>query len=288
MSWLAEAMREAGEGAALRARARPLAALLAAMSDREPPRGFAVTLARFAPPRPAGGATATGTGDLPAVIAEIKFVSPSLGVLRRTRDVETVARAYADGGAAALSILVDAPRFAGHQDHLMRARRACPLPLLAKGFFADPYQLAEMRLAGADAVLLIAAALSPAQLVELHAAAGEFGLDALVELHDPADLACLAGLAPRLVGVNHRSLDTLIIEPGASAALAPGLPAGAVRVAESGLTTRGDLVRMAALGFDAVLVGTALMRSGNPGAALATLRRPSGDVTSPEVRHGAA
>ena len=281
MSWLAEAMRAAGEGAALRARVRPLAALLAAAGDRAPPRGFAAAL------RPAGGAGAAGADDLPAVIAEIKFVSPTLGVLRRSRDVETVARAYADAGAAALSILVDAPRFAGHPDHLTRARRACPLPLLAKGFFADPYQLAEMRLAGADAVLLIAAALSPARLAELHAAAGEFGLDALVELHDAADVARLAGLAPRLVGVNHRSLDTLILDPGVSAALVGGLPAGAVRVAESGLTTRGDLARMAALGYDAVLVGTALMQSGNPGAALATLRRPPADVTFREVRHGA-
>lgn len=277
MSWLAEAMREADEGAALRARARPLASVLAAAAGRQPPRGFAAALARAA--RPDG---------LPAVIAEIKFVSPALGVLRRTRDVEAVARGYADGGAAALSVLVDAPRFAGHPDHLARARRACSLPLLAKGFFADPYQLAEMRLAGADAVLLIVAALSPARLAELHAAAGEFGLDALVELHDAADLARLAGLAPRLVGVNHRRLDTLGLDPGASAALAAALPAGAVRVAESGLKTRDDLARMAALGYDAALVGTALMRSGNPGAALAALRRPPGDATSPEVRHGAA
>lgn len=288
MSWLDEAMREAGEGAALRARARPLSALLAAVRGREPARGFAAALARIAPPRPAGGAATPDSGDLPAVIAEIKFVSPSRGLLRRTRDVETVARAYTDGGAAALSILVDAPRFAGHPDHLTRARRACPLPLLAKGFFADPYQLAEMRLAGADAVLLIAAALSPARLVELHAAAGELGLDALVELHGTADLARLAGISPRLVGVNHRNLETLGLDPGATAALASALPAGAVLVAESGLTTRGDLARMAALGYDAVLVGTELMRSGNPGAALAALRRSPGDVMSREVRHGAA
>ncbi|MHB8078143.1 MAG: beta/alpha barrel domain-containing protein, partial [Candidatus Krumholzibacteriia bacterium] len=196
---------------------------------------------------------ASGAGaaaDLPAVIAEIKFVSPALGVLRRTRDVEAVARAYAAAGATALSILVDAPRFAGHPDHLAQARRACPLPLLAKGFFADPYQLAEMRLAGADAVLLIAAALAPARLAQLHAAAAELGLDALVELHDAADLTRLAGLAPRLVGVNHRCLDTLVLDRGASAALAPALPADAVRVAASGLAARDDLARMAALGYD--------------------------------------
>lgn len=275
MSWLAEAMREAAAGAALRARKRPLAALLAAARDREPPRGFAAALARAAPPRP-------------AVIAEIKFVSPAQGVLRRSRDVETVARAYADAGAAALSVLVDAPRFAGHPDHLTRARRACPLPLLAKGFFADPYQLAEMRLAGADAVLLIAAALAPARLAELHAAAAGLGLDALVELHDAADLACLDLLAPRLVGVNHRRLDTLALDPEAGAALAGRLPAGALRVAESGLTTSADLARMAALGYDAVLVGTALMRAGDPGAALAALLRPPAGVPSREARHGAA
>lgn len=277
MSWLAEAMAEAAAGAARRARTRPLAALLAAAGDREPPRGFAAALAR--------GAAA---GGRPAVIAEIKFVSPTLGVLRRNRDVETTARAYADAGAAALSVLVDAPRFAGHPDHLTRARRVCPLPLLAKGFFADPYQLAEMRLAGADAVLLIAAALAPARLTELQAAARELGLDALVELHDAADLARLSGRSPRLVGVNHRRLDTLALDPGASTALAPALPAGAVRVAESGLTTPADLTRMAALGYDAVLVGTALMRAGNPGAALAALLRPEAATRPGEVRHGVA
>jgi indole-3-glycerol phosphate synthase len=207
----------------------------------------------------------------PAVIAEIKFRSPSRGLLRPAFDVEAVAAGYARAGAAALSVLVDGPHFGGQLDFLRRARGACDLPLLAKGFFVDAQDLREVRAAGADALLLIARCLHRLELVRLHDLARELGMAALVELHGEADLDKVAGLHLPLVGVNHRDLDTLELDLGLTRRLGPRLPPGAFRVAESGLSSRDDLARMASLGYGAVLMGTGFMSHPDPGAALADL-----------------
>lgn len=214
------------------------------------------------------------TAPSPAVIAEIKFRSPSQGELRKDRDVAFVARSYEANGAAALSILVDGTHFGGRLAYLEQARMATGIPLLAKGFFVDPYDVLEARVARADAVLLIAACLSARELAAMHDLAQELGMAALVELHSEADLAKIAGLSLPLVGVNHRDLGTLAMDMDLSRRLAPRLSAGAVRVAESGIASPQDLRRMRELGYDAVLVGTSFMKHADPGAALAALTAP--------------
>lgn len=183
-----------------------------------------------------------------------------------------MARAYEGAGAQALSVLVDRRHFGGDWGFLERARAACGLPLLAKGFFTAPLDLAQARARGADAVLLIARALDAAELSHLVALAHDLDLAVLLEIHDAADLAKAAGLPVEALGVNHRNLDTLALHPDQTVRLAPRLPPGPVRVAESGLATRADLDRMAALGYHAVLVGSALMAEADPGAALRRLK----------------
>lgn len=204
----------------------------------------------------------------PAVIAEVKFKSPSQGVIRPAFEVEQVAASYASAGAACLSVLVDAPFFGGDLSFLSRARAACGLPLLAKGFFTDLRDVYQVRAAGADALLLIAKCLDRQTLSNLHGAARALGMAALVELHSEADLEKVAGLDLPLVGVNHRDLDTLGMDLDLSRRLAQCLPQAALKVAESGLETSADLDRMRILGFDAVLVGTSFMRQEAPGEAL--------------------
>ena len=230
---------------------------------------------RQAPTRPFTSALRKEHG--PAVIAEIKFRSPSQGELRPQRDVEFVARTYELNGASALSVLVDEIHFDGRLDYLERAHMATSLPVLAKGFFVDPYEILEVRLARADAVLLIAGCLERAELIEMHGLARELGMAALVELHSDEDLRKIEGLPLELVGVNHRNLDTLEMDMDLTGRLAPKLPQGAVKVAESGISTPEDLARMKALGFDAVLVGTGFMKHADPGVALgALLNAPAG------------
>jgi indole-3-glycerol phosphate synthase len=230
---------------------------------------------RQAPPRPFANALRKENG--PAVIAEIKFRSPSQGELRAQQDVEFVARSYELNGASALSVLIDEVHFDGRLAYLERARMATSLPLLAKGFLVDPYEILEARLARADAVLLIAGCLERAELIEMHGLARELGMDALVELHSEEDLRKVEGLSLELVGVNHRNLDTLKMDMDLTRRLAPALPQGTVKVAESGISTTEDLARMKALGFDAVLVGTRFMKCADPGAALgALLNAPAG------------
>lgn len=215
--------------------------------------------------------TPTAPGDGLGVIAEIKFRSPSQGTLRHECDVEKVAEGYHRAGASALSVLVDAAGFGGEPRFLGRAKGVCPLPLLAKGFFLDPYDLLVLRAAGADAALLIARALSRTELELMLKAAQELGLATLLELHDEADLAKVEGLELDLVGVNHRNLETLQLDMGLSARLVSKLPTSRCRVAESGLESPADFRRMAALGYNAVLVGTAFMALPDPGAGLARL-----------------
>jgi len=227
--------------------------------------------ARIGALSPARDFTLAASADGPAVIAELKFRSPSRGVLRPDCDVETIAESYHRAGASALSVLVDAGGFGGELTFLDRARMACPLPLLAKGFFLEPYDLLTVRAAGADGALLIARALSRKELEQMLATARELGLATLLELHDEGDLAKIEGLELDLVGVNHRNLETLEMDSTLSARLAPRLPASRCRVAESGLRSAADVRRMSALGYNAVLVGTAFMSLPDPGAGLARL-----------------
>src|SRR5579875_774849 len=222
---------------------------------------------RAARRRPRDFAAALRAARRPAVIAEIKQASPSRGLLRAELDVPAIAAA----GAAALSVLTEGPHFHGCLDYLAQARAACPLPLLRKDFIFTDYQIWEAAAHGADAVLLIAAALAPPELPRLLAVAREAGLAALVEIHDAAEAERAATAGAVLIGVNNRDLRTLRVDPELALRLAPRLPPGALKVAESGLRAAADLRRAAAAGFDAVLIGERFMQAPAPGAALAAL-----------------
>jgi indole-3-glycerol phosphate synthase len=238
-------------------RERAFAAIDAAARGAGPVRGLQRALATG------------GRGRLaPRVLAEIKRASPSAGPIRPGADPGEIAADYERGGAAAISVLTDRTYFDGDLGFVAAARARCRLPLLRKDFVIDAYQVAEARAAGADGVLLIVAALAPAQLGELIAAARDYDLDPLVEVHDAgeADVAIAAGAT--LIGVNHRDLRTFAMDMTLTARIEPKLPAGAVVVAESGIKTAADVRRVRA---DAILVGEALMRAASPEHALAQL-----------------
>ena len=205
--------------------------------------------------------------DWPALIAEVKFASPSKGVLMQGGDPVALATRYAESGAAAISVLTDEKYFRGSLDYLSRIHAALPaLPLLRKDFICDPYQVYEARLAGASAVLLIAAALKPAELAELHRLVLSQGMTALVEVHDRDELEkvlALPGL--RLLGVNNRDLRTFEVDLSTCLDLRPRVPLEICFVAESGIHTREDVGRLHAGGVDAVLVGEALVTAGDVG-----------------------
>jgi indole-3-glycerol phosphate synthase len=208
------------------------------------------------------------------VIAEFKRASPSRGVIRADADPAEVARAYADAGAAALSVLTDAHFFRGGLDDLVAARAACPLPVLRKDFTLEPLQVLEARAAGADAVLLIAAALDDASLRELLAVTAEQGMDALVEVHCREELDRVLAAGAELVGVNNRNLHSFETDVAVTRALIPHV-AGRTLVSESGLRSPATLRELQAAGVHAFLVGEALMRRPDPGAALRELRGKS-------------
>lgn len=212
-----------------------------------------------APPRPFAEALAGGREV--AVIAEFKRRSPSAGDLAPDADPARVAEAYRASGAAAMSVLTDGPRFGGSLDDLRAARRASALPVLRKDFVVDPLQVLEARAAGADAVLLIARALSPTRLHELLEAARETGMDALVEVHDADELETALEAGAGLIGVNARDLATFGVDLGRCAELVRRVPGDRIAVAESGVEGPEDVARMGRAGADAVLVGTALMRT---------------------------
>jgi len=241
-----------------------LAAAVAAEAAEEPPLTAANN--RFL--------AALTTAPAPAVIAEIKLGSPRLGSLAGRFDPEAVARAYAAAGAAALSVVVEPDFFGGSYGLLARCRAASGLPALAKDFVVHPAQLERARAAGADAVLLIAALYDRAELAALSALARGLGLVPLIETHDEADLDLLDGAGDdwELVGINHRDLRTFEVDLGRSAALVPRLPAGAIKVAESGIASGADVARLAAAGFDAFLIGESLLLAADPGAKLRALR----------------
>lgn len=195
-----------------------------------------------------------------ALIAEIKKASPSKGLIRSDFDPPAHARAYQAGGAACLSVLTDIDYFQGADDYLVAARAACDLPVLRKDFNVDPWQVAEARALGADAILIIVAALSDTQMADIEAAAIERGMDVLVEVHDRAELDRALNLRSRLIGVNNRNLKDFTVSFERTYELVGHAPAGCTFVAESGLTTRADLDAMAEHGVRCFLIGEALMR----------------------------
>jgi indole-3-glycerol phosphate synthase len=235
---------------------RPLAALEAAAKSLPPVRSLRAALRR------PGRVTA---------ISEFKRRSPSLGWIREGADVGAIVPSYAAAGAAALSVLTDEPFFGGTLADLARARSLVDIPILRKDFIVDAYQIAEARVAGADAVLLIVAALDAATLRSLFAAAARWGVETLVEAHDADEVARAVALGAGIIGVNHRDLRTFTLDRELAIRLRPGIPADTVVVAESGIRGPADLRRMGVAHIDAVLVGEALMKAPDPGAMLAEL-----------------
>lgn len=234
--------------------------LIARCADLPPTRGFAANLTST--PHEAG------SGGEVRLIAEVKKASPSKGVIRPDFDPVAIARAYEEGGASCLSVLTDETYFQGSLAYLGDIRAAVSLPLLRKDFLIDPAQIYEARLAGADAVLLIVAALpSAARLAELRHVAESVGMDALVEVHDAAELEVAAESGALLLGVNNRDLRDFTVHLETAESLIPAFPKGAIGVAESGIFTAADVARMGRAGAAAVLVGESLMREHDVAAA---------------------
>jgi indole-3-glycerol phosphate synthase len=222
-----------------------------------------------------GFARALREGPAPRVIAEVKRRSPSRGEIRADFDPVACATAYARGGAAAISVLTDEHYFGGHLSFLGKIRAAVDLPLLRKDFVVDSYQIDEARTAGADAVLLIVAALEQDALLALRDRAGALDLDVLIEVHDEAELERALDVEAELIGVNNRDLRTFETDLAVTERLAPRVPEGGVLVAESGIFTNEDLSRLARAGAGAFLVGESLMRQEDMERALSVLRSQS-------------
>jgi indole-3-glycerol phosphate synthase len=239
--------------------ARPQAEIEAAARHATPPRGFRAALQR-----------AHGPGRL-ALIAEIKKASPSRGLIREDFDPPGLALAYEQGGAACLSVLTDTPSFQGDDSYLAAARAATSLPCIRKEFLVDPWQVAESRALGADAILVILAMVDDALAAELMAQARALGMDVLVETHDAAEMARAGRLGADLIGVNNRDLRTFTVDLSITEALAAAAPAEALLVTESGIFTAADATRLERSGARAMLVGESLMRQPDVAAATRAL-----------------
>jgi indole-3-glycerol phosphate synthase len=222
-------------------------------------------------------------GEGVGVIAEFKRRSPSAGALRESSDVAEIVGAYERGGAVAISILTEGPNFAGALEDLRTARAACELPLLRKDFIVDAYQLYEAVAAGADAVLLIVAALEPAELASLQGTARAIGLDTLVEVHDRDELHCALEIGAEIVGVNNRDLRDFSVDVERTEALMDDVPTGVIVVSESGIASVEQVRRLRGRGVQAVLVGESLMRAADPAAALWELCAGRPDTASPRL-----
>jgi indole-3-glycerol phosphate synthase len=238
---------------------RPLAVLEEQARAASPPRGFVKAIRAH---------VAQGRS---AVIAEIKRASPSKGVLRPQFDPAAIAASYARAGATCLSVLTDRPFFQGAPEFLVEARGACAIPALRKEFIVDEYQVVESRALGADAILLIAAALDDARLADLEACSVANGLDVLVEVHDATELDRALKLSTPLIGNNNRNLRTFNVSLHTTIELLPRIPADRVVVTESGILAQRDVAQMRRHGVHAFLVGEAFMRAPDPGAALTAL-----------------
>ena len=239
--------------------ARPFDVVDAAARAMPPARGFVTALR-----------TKIAAGR-PAVIAEIKKASPSKGVLREAFDPQAIAASYEAAGAACLSVLTDRPFFQGDPHYLVAARNACSLPVLRKEFIIDDYQVAESRALGADAILLIVAALEDAQMASLEAAAHAYGMDVLVEVHDGDELDRALRLKTPLIGINNRNLRNFSVTLDTTLNLLSHVPADRLVVTESGIQVQRDVALMRSRGVHAFLVGEAFMRAPDPGAALTAL-----------------
>lgn len=250
--------RKAEEVASRRAHVS-LSDLESRISEQTPARGFAAAMA------------AQVARAEPAVIAEVKKASPSKGVIRADFQPAQIAASYRDGGATCLSVLTDIDFFQGSDEYLQQARAACDLPVIRKDFTVDPYQVVEARAIGADAVLLIVAALADDQMAELADTAAEHGLDVLVEVHDRAELERALELETQLVGINNRDLHTFEMRLETTLDLLPHIPDGLVVVTESGIHTPADVALMREQNVYGFLVGEAFMRAEEPGEKLREL-----------------
>ena len=231
-----------------RRRRTSIAALEAAARAASAPRGFR------------GALVTARTPSRPALIAEIKKASPSKGIIRADFDPADHARSYEQGGAACLSVLTDGASFQGSNDDLVAARAACALPVLRKEFLIDPWQVAESRMLGADAILVILAMVDDSLAADLLFEAARLGVDALVETHDESEVDRAIGLGAAMIGINNRDLRTFLTDLAVTERLREKIPATSILVSESGIATPADVARVSAAGVGAMLVGESLMR----------------------------